>query len=159
MIFQENIIGSIIGSTIATIGSILVWVIIDQLKKLFEKRKDSKNFIELYKLFSKEKLELHMSLNIANLFDEIGLKKISKVLKFTFQRAYDEYLKTTSYIYENQLFSITLMCEGYYNEIDIKEGNVIYDYKNATTNLIIKERFLKFFREQCKNEHIKLKNI
>ncbi len=156
MIFQENIIGSIIGSTIATIGSILVWVIIDQLKKYFEKRKDSKNFIKLYKLFAKEKLELHMSINIENLFEEIGLKKIQKVLKFKFQLRYDEYARTNDYIYENQLFKISLMCSDGYNEICIKEGALLYDYKKETTNLPIKKSFLKFFEESCKNENINL---
>ncbi|MFX1296100.1 MAG: hypothetical protein ACFFD2_14780 [Promethearchaeota archaeon] len=157
MINQENIIGSIIGSTIATIGSILVWVIIDQLKKYFEKRKDSKNFIRLYNLFAKEKLELHMGVNIENLFEEIGFKKIQKVLKFIFQLRYDEYLRTNHYIYENQLFKISLMCADGYNEIYIQEGDLIYDYKKETTNLHIKINFLKFFEDSCKNEKIKLK--
>jgi len=157
MIYQENIIGSIIGSTIATIGSILVWVVIDQLKKYFEKRKDSKNFIRLYNLFAKEKLELHMSIDVENLFEEIGAKKIQKALKFIFQLRYDEYLRTNNYIYQNQLFKISLLCADGYNEIDIQEGDLIYDYKKETTNLPIKTKFLKFFKDSCKNEKIKLK--
>jgi len=156
MIFQENIIGSIIGSIIATIGSILVWVIINQLKKYFEKRKDSKNFIKLYELFAKEKLELHMSINIENLFEEIGWKKIQKVLKFIFQLSYDEHARTNDYVYENQLFKITLMCSDGYNKIYIQDGALTYDYKKETTNLAIKIFFLKFFEENCKNEKIKV---
>ncbi|MFW9948474.1 MAG: hypothetical protein ACFFDX_16735 [Candidatus Odinarchaeota archaeon] len=123
-----------------------------------KKRMDTeKNFNQLYNLFAKKKLELHMSVSIATLFDEIGMKAITRVLKFTFKSIYDEYVRATYYIYENQLFKITLLCEGSYNEIDIAQGDVIYNYEKATTNLPIKENFLKFFEERCKNEKIRLK--
>lgn len=158
MIFQENLIGSIIGSIIATLGSILTWVIIDQLKKYFERKKDSENFNKLYKLFANQKLEIHMSINIENLFEEIGLKKIQKVLKLIYRTIYVDYLRTTYYIYENQLFKISLYCETGFNEIEIEEGDKIYDYKKENTNTLIKDRFLKFFEESCKNEKIKLKS-
>ncbi len=151
MIFQADFIGSIIGSAIATLFSIGAWASIEQIKKYFRKRKDNKNFKELFLIFSKKTLKPYMSSEIWILINEIGVEKILKVLKLTLED-FD-----AGIILANENFKISIAYKLRTNTIVIKDRSIQYNYKTPNTNDIVKEGFLKFFEERCKNEKIKLK--
>ncbi len=156
MIFQDNIIGVIIGSVISTAGAILVWVGIEVLKYFWVKRKDNRKFNRLYNLFGKNKYEPLMSIEIANLIDQIGVNKFLKVLRMSQRHDYFDH-RIPGYEFVNPLFRINIKTLGDNCDVSIYEGGVKFYYKKENSNVIIKERFLKFFMEQCEKEKIKIK--
>ena len=151
MLFQE-LIGSIIGSIIATIGAIMVWVIIEFLKKYQEKRKLNKNIQLLYKEFAKEMLEPYMAITIKDLIREIGLGKFSKILKF------DGGPGDRVFFFSNENFIIELSFQKGENRVGIRKTNTTdcYYYNEPDKYRAIRDSFLEYYKEQCKNSKIKI---
>ena len=156
MIYQENLVGSIIGSIISTVGAILVWVILEKLKSFLIKIKDKKNFNKLYNLFEKRKFEPLFSIEISNLIDEIGIDKFLKVLRMAQQHSATGH-RFAGYRFMNPLFMIDIWFMGGNNLVEIREGEALFNYNQEDKNLFIKERFLKYFRDQCEKDKMKIK--
>ena len=151
MLFQD-LVGTIIGSSISTAFAILVWVIIKITDDFLAKRKEKKKFSKLYTLFAKTRLEPFLSIDIANLIDDIGIKKFSKVLRL-WQRT-----DPNGYLFSNQRLRIHIIFVRGANKIRIYDhGNIEFDYQKANVNFMIKEDFLKFFEAQCAMNKIRLK--
>ena len=83
MLFQNSIqiLYDIIGSAITIGTAILVWFCIEKLKKFLKNQILHKNFQKLFRIFSRERLEFYMGIEIADLIDEIGTKYLLKILK------------------------------------------------------------------------------
>lgn len=150
MLYQ-NLIGTIIGSAIATTGSVLAWVFIEISKKFRDKRKLNNNIRLLYREFEKGTIEPYIAIRIANLIDEIGEKNILTILKFTL---HDE---DEVYVLVSTEFIIQIMYKDLYNTIIIKYGALEYHYDNPNKNQTCLNKFLEFYRDQCDKEKIKLK--
>lgn len=153
MIFQDNIIGSIIGSAIATIFSILVWVIIEILKKWNERHTLKKNIRKLYKQLTKEESEPYIAIDVADLIDQISKEKILKLLRFDLQE------HEPGYVLINDIFVVKVLYKQGTNiiEIDERKKNMPYQYENPTKNVETKKSFLEYYKEQCDKEKIKIK--
>jgi len=150
LLFQE-LIGSIIGSVIATIGSIMVWVIIEFLKKYRDKLKLRKKIRLLYNQFAKRRIEPYMAIKIANFIDEIGKKNILTVLKLIL----DE--KGMARVLISEGFIVKVIYGHSQNNIDIRYNDLTYNFEIPNKNQECLDKFLEFYREQCKNEKIRLK--
>ena len=151
MIFQDTVIGSIIGSTIATASSILVWVIIEELKKFRKNRILNKNFQKLFRIFSRERLESYMGIEIADLIDKIGTKYLLKILKLS-KTNFEHGIKLIG-----DTFQIIIEYLGIRNSLRLYQGNTVFSYSESETDLRVKKQFLKYFEEQCKKEKIILR--
>ena len=152
MLYQNSIqiLYDIIGASITIGTAILVWFCIEKLKKFRKNQILNKNFQKLFKIFSRDRLQPYMGIEIADLIEEIGAKNILKVLKLSlnsidlgFRLKGDKFQTIISFI------------EGR-NGLTIYQDNNMFNYNEPETNLLIKERFIKYFEEQCKKEKIKL---
>lgn len=155
MLFQDfvgSIIGAVIGSFLATIGSVLVWLIIEKLKKSKPKRILKRNINKLYEEFAKKKIEPFMTIRMSTLIEDIGKKKLMTKLKLTLQETRD-----TLYVLMYEDIGVTIINGATQHEITIRYGKLSYNYEKPEENPECLQKFLKFYEEQCKLEKIKLK--
>ncbi|MFW9972274.1 MAG: hypothetical protein ACFFDF_18965 [Candidatus Odinarchaeota archaeon] len=150
MIFQD-FVGSIIGSIITTIGAVAVWVIIDFIKKYQERKKLRKNIGLLYHLFAKGISESHLAIKIKKIIDEIGKNDMLNILKFTVDAD-----NSTRLLFSKEFIIHILFGRGR-NDISISCNELTYHFEFPNKNQNVLEKFLEFYREQCKNENVKLK--
>jgi hypothetical protein len=154
MLFQDffgTIIGSIIGSFIATIGSIIVWLTIEFLKKYRDKKKLRKNIRLLYKNLAKGTIQAYMAIRIANLIDEIGKKNFLKILKLILHTS------GARRALISKDFTFRVMYGPGQNSIKIiYADNYSYSFESLDQDPKYLNKFLEFYKEQCKNENIKV---
>ena len=153
MLFQNSIqiLYDIIGSAITIGTSILVWFCIEKLKKFRKNQILHKNFQKLFRIFSRERLESYMGIEIADLIDEIGTKYLLKILKLS-KNNFEHGIKLIG-----DTFQIIIEYLGIRNSLRLYQGNTVFSYSESGTNLIVKKQFLKFFEDQCEKEKIKIK--
>ncbi|MBA7710390.1 hypothetical protein ES703_119332 [subsurface metagenome] len=153
MLFQNSIqiLYDIIGSAITIGTAILVWFCIEKLKKFLKNQILHKNFQKLFRIFSRERLEFYMGIEIADLIDEIGTKYLLKILKL-YKTNFEHGIKLIG-----DTFQIIIEYLGVRNSLRLYQGNTVFFYSESGANLIVKKQFLKYFEEQCKNEKIKLR--
>lgn len=155
MLFQDfvgTIIGSIIGTSLATIGSIVVWVIIEFLKKSGPKRRLRRNIKKLYEEFAKKEIDPYKAIKMKPLIEEIGDKDFLTILKLKLIIT-----EGGSHILTSTEISLQLTYYPGQNGIEIRYGSAKYYTDRPEENQECLEKLLEFYEEQCKLENIKLK--
>ncbi len=150
MLFQD-FIGSIIGSSLATIGSILTWVIIEFIKKSRPKRRLKRNIKKLYEEFAKKDKDPYKTIKMKPLIEEIGKKNILTILKLKL------IIGEGSHILTSDKLSLQLTYYPGQCSLQIRYGDLSYFYSKPEKNQECLDKFLEFYEEQCKLEDIKLK--
>ena len=150
MLFQD-FVGSVIGSFMATIFSILTWFFIEIIKNYRPKRRLKRNIKKVYEEFAKKEIDPYKAIKMKPLIEEIGAKKILTILKFKLD------ITGTSHVFISNEFLIHLSYFPGQSDIEIRYGGLHYFYSKPGENQECIDKFLEFYEEQCKSEKIKLK--
>lgn len=123
----------------------------DLVNKIEKKFGLSNDFDRLYKIFARKELKINMSKEIISLYKKIGESKFLDVLKLTIRDI------DVGYIFEGELFTVTVIYKGSSNNVYLSYNSNKFNYKKPTDNLEVKEEFLKYFEKECRNNRIRIK--
>ncbi|MHA1282477.1 MAG: hypothetical protein ACTSQP_08190 [Promethearchaeota archaeon] len=154
----------IAGGCLATFLAILTWYIIEQIKKKQEFNKIKKGFQKFYEKISKfdvtdnEKADLTKAEIIHLIIYDIGIRNLSKILKFQFyKKEYDESYGHV-YIIENSLWKLNIQSGIGKNAFNITkyEGATYHFDTRPNQDVSVRNEFLNYIKEECKKAKIKL---
>ncbi|NVM19823.1 MAG: hypothetical protein HWN80_19125 [Candidatus Lokiarchaeota archaeon] len=124
----------------------------DVVNKIEFKFGISKNFNKLYKIFARKEIGINMSKELIILYEKIGESKLLDILKLTVRA-----LDNVGYAFEGDLFRIYVIYKGSANKIYMENNSKKFDYEHPENNPDVKTEFLRYFREECQKNGIKVK--
>ncbi|MHA1249005.1 MAG: hypothetical protein ACTSRP_03340 [Candidatus Helarchaeota archaeon] len=169
MIFQNGydwgqFIGDIVGGLMATIFAILTWYVIERIKKRQESNKIKEGYHKFYEKISKfdvtdkQKADLIKAEIIHLIVYDIGIKNLSKVLKFRYyKRNYDESYGHV-YTLENSLWKLNIQSGIGKNAFNItRYDGLSYHFDDRPNqDVSVRNEFINYIKEECKKARIKL---
>ena len=168
MIFQNGydwgqFVADIIGAVIATIGAILIWYIIEGIKKWKESKKIQDGFQQFYDIISNfdvsniQKAELDKAKLMHLIEYEIVNKHISKVLKLRYRQEYSDSAKFV-HVLESYLWRITIQSGMKVRAFNIRRyDGVEYHFDGRPgQDINMRNSFVNYIKEECKKEKINL---
>ncbi len=169
MIFQNGydwgqFVGDIIGGIIATVLAILTWFVIDQIKRRHKSNKIKKGYQKFYEKISKfdvtdkQKADLVKAEIIHLIVYEIGIKNISKVLKFSYRYQYAESMAHVHNL-ENSLWQLNIQSGIGLNAFNIKRHDSVSYHFDGRSNqdVSVRNEFVNYIKEEYKKAKINLK--
>lgn len=133
-----------IGSFFATFSAIIVWIIIEKMKKRKKKIKIKDQLNKLYSILEKKKFYTNIAADILDILDEIGSKYILKILKMS--QGYME----SGYKLEGARFAIIAHMKTRMESFYLEENGRYFGFNKPSEQIEIYNNFMEFFVNQCK---------
>ncbi len=147
----SELIFDVLGSFFATFSAILVWIIIEKMKKRKKKIKIKDQLNKLYSILEKKKFYTNIAADVLDILNEIGSKYILKILKMS--QGYME----SGFKLEGARFSIIAHMKTGMESFYLEENREYFSFEKPSEQIEIYNNFIEFFVNQCKIHGLNIK--